>query len=463
MNLNKKLILISLLYFAEGFPFGIIADVFPIYFKIHGMSLASLGLLSLVSLPYALKFLWAPAVDFLGCRRHWIAAAQFLLAGLLLAILAQNPSNPDFLLWACIAALAIVSATQDIAVDAYSIEMLDASEVGLANGFRQATYRLAMILAGGIFVALGGWIGWEVTFGMAAAILLCLSIVSFRLPAVETARPAFSLSALAAPFKDLLERPGVTQVVLFILLYKLGDLAMAPIVRPFWLDRGLSTTEIGLINGTLGVIAAIAGGLAGGIFMARYGVFHGLWFLGLWQTVTHLAYVVVAAYPETGHAGVYAASIAESFCSGLGTTAFLAFLMSICNKEFSATQYAILSALFRMAGIMVGAVSGWTTDMLGYAHYFAICFLLPLPSFAFMLHARAWLSRPTSSGGSSEEEELRYRVPTTPRERLPLAARSAQTVNSPGQAAHAAANRQRAVTQDAVDEAEPVRIPATWT
>ena len=463
MTLNKKLILISLLYFAEGFPFGIIEQALPVYFRIHGMSLVSLGLLSLVSLPYALKFLWAPAVDFLGCRRHWIAAAQFLLAALLLAILAQNPSHPDFLLWACIAALAIMSATQDIAVDAYSIELLDASEVGLANGFRQATYRLAMILAGGIFVALGGWIGWGVTFGMAAAIMLCLSIVSFGLPAVEIERPSFSLSALAAPFTDLFARPGVVQVVLFIVLYKLGDLAMAPIVRPFWLDRGLSTTEIGLITGTLGVIAAIAGGLAGGIFMARYGVFHGLWFLGLWQTVTHLVYVAVAAYPETGHAGVYTASIAESFCSGLGTTAFLAFLMSICNKEFSATQYAILSALFRMAGIMVGTLSGWTTDMVGYAHYFTICFLLPLPSFAFIFHARAWLSGPTSSGGSTEDEEMRQRVPAAASERLPLAAGSAQTIIPRGQAAHASPHRPRTAAQDPLDEEEPVRIPATWT
>ena len=125
---------------------------------------------------------------------------------------------------------------------------------------------------------------------------------------------------------------------------------MAPIVRPFWLDRGLTTSEIGLITGTLGVVAAIAGGLAGGLFMVRLGIFHGLWFFGLCQCVSHLTYALVAAEPKTGHLGVYIASASESFCSGLGTAAFLAFLMSICKKEYSASQYALLSALFPSAG-----------------------------------------------------------------------------------------------------------------
>ena len=462
MNLNKKLILISLLYFAEGFPFGIIEQALPVYFCVHGMSLISLGLLSLVSLPYALKFIWAPAVDFLGCRRHWIAAAQFLLAALMLVVLAQDPSNPNFFLWASIAALAIMSATQDIAIDAYSIELLDRSEVGFANGFRQATYRLALILAGGIFVALGGWIGWTITFGIAAAILLCFSISSFALPAVEVQRPSFSLSAWAAPFRDLLARPGVIHVMLFILLYKLGDLAMAPIVRPFWLARGLSTTEIGLIAGTIGVIAAIAGGLAGGIFMGRYGVFHGLWFLGLWQTVTHLAYVAVAAYPETGHMGVYAASVAESFCSGLGTTAFLAFLMSICKKEFSATQYAILSALFRLAGIAAGALSGWTTDMLGYAHYFAICFVLPLPSFAFIFHARAWLRDVSPSVHPGPEPPLFHEATAPLRVRPGLAAAAARTAFPAVPQAALSTNQPMRGASDSADEVERPRLPAAW-
>ncbi len=326
MKLNKKLILISFLYFAEGFPFGIIQDTLPIYLRIHGMSLFWLGLLSLLSLPYALKFIWAPAVDFLGSRRRWIVATQFLLSALMLALLVFDPASPEVLLWVCVASLALMSATQDIAVDSYSIEMLKTSEMGVANGFRQAAYRIAMIISGGVFVAIGGWLGWNIAFIGAAVLLAVCGVVSLGLPAVELQRSAFSVSSLGAPFKDLFSRRNVAQIILFILFYKLGDLAMAPIVRPFWLDRGLTTSEIGLITGTLGVVAAIVGGLAGGLFMARLGIFHGLWFFGLCQCVSHLTYALVAAEPKTGHLGVYIASASESFCSGLGHCSFSGFL-----------------------------------------------------------------------------------------------------------------------------------------
>jgi PAT family beta-lactamase induction signal transducer AmpG len=391
LKLNKKLILVSLLYFAEGFPFGIIEQSFPVYFRLHGMSLAHLGLLSLISLPYALKFLWAPAVDFIGMRRQWIAAAQYSMAALVVLLLPLDPAQPGFLLWTCIAVMAIMSATQDIAIDAYSIELLKPSEMGIANGFRLAAYRVAMVVAGGLFVAMGGWLGWKFTYIVAAAVLLVCGILSSRLPPIDIQKPDFSAKALIAPVRDILARPGLIQVVLFILLYKLGDLAMGPMVRPFWLDRGLSTTEIGLITGSLGIIASIIGGLAGGLFMVRYGIFHGVWFLGLWQSVSNLTYVWVAAYPETGHWGIYIASFVESFCAGLGTSAFLAFLMSISKKQFSATQYAIFSALFRVTGILAGSFSGWVTEGLGYSQYFLLTFFLSLPAFVFIFHARRWI------------------------------------------------------------------------
>ncbi len=407
MKLNKKLLLVSLLYFAEGFPFGIIEQTLPVYFRLHGMSLVHVGFLSFLSLPYALKFIWAPAVDFMGSRRHWITAAQFLMAASILVLIPLDPANPSTLLWASIACLSIFSATQDIAIDAYSIELLNPSEMGLANGFRQAAYRVALVIAGGLFVALGGWLGWKLTYLAAAGILTVCGIASIRLPRVEVLRPKFSITSLAAPVRDFLQRPGVVQVTLFILLYKLGDMSMGPMVRPFWLARDLSLTEIGLITGTFGILASIAGGLAGGLFMARFGIFHGLWFLGLWQSVSNLTYAWVAMVPDSGNWGVYTASIAESFCGGLGTAAFLAFLMSICKKEFSATQYAILSALFRITGITAGVLSGWATHTIGYAAYFGLTFLLSLPAFLFIFQAKAWIAAdPNGLNGNSTAQEI---------------------------------------------------------
>ncbi len=391
LKLNQKLFVVSLLYFAEGFPFGIIEQTLPIYFRIHGMSLANLGLLSLVSLPYALKFIWAPAVDFIGARRHWIGFAQLTMAGSIVMLLPLDPSQPDFMLWLAIATLAIFSATQDIAIDAYTIELLKPSEIGIANGFRQAAYRGALVVAGGVFIALGGWLGWRVTYSIASGVLLVCALTSLKLPHVEVDRPKFSLISLIDPAKDLLKRPGVFRVAMFILLFKLGDMAIGPMIRPFWLARGLSTTEIGLITGTVGVLASIAGGLTGGLFMASFGIYRGLWTLGALQSMSNLSYVIVSAYPNLGSLSIYIASTIESFCAGLGSAAFLAFLMSICRKEFSATQYALLSALFRMSGIIAGALSGWATTGIGYTHYFLLTFFVSLPAFAFIRTTRKWI------------------------------------------------------------------------
>ncbi|MFC1836340.1 MFS transporter [Thermodesulfobacteriota bacterium] len=391
MTLQRKLLFVSLLYFAEGFPFGLLEQTLPIYFRLHGMSLEHLGLLTIFSLPYALKFLWAPAVDFLGKRRYWIVAAQLLMAASILLMIDQDPANPSNFLWACIAALAIFSATQDIAIDAYSIELLDPPEMGIANGVRQAAYRVALVVAGGIFVALGGWIGWGSTYFVAAVILVVCAAVCLALPGVEVTRPKFSITTMLEPVRDFVTRPGVVQVTAFILLYKLGDLAIGPMVRPFWLERNLTTTEIGVVTGLIGVGVAIAGGLLGGLFTSRFGIFNGLWVLGIWQFMANLVYTWAAAYPSTGKLGVYAASMSESFCSGMGTAAFLAFLMSICKKESSATQYALLSALFRIAGIVAGTLSGIATEYMGYAHYFALTFFIPLPAFLFLPAVRKWI------------------------------------------------------------------------
>jgi PAT family beta-lactamase induction signal transducer AmpG len=176
-------------------------------------------------------------------------------------------------------------------------------------------------------------------------------------------------------------------------------------VRPFWVDRGLSTTEIGLITGSIGLIATITGALVGGAFTTRFGVFHGLWFLGIWQAVSNLGYAAVARLPETGHWGVYGASIVESFCGGLGSAAFLAFLMSICSKRWAATQYAILTALFNIPGLLFGSLSGWAAARLGYSTYFAFTFLLALPAYAFVFATRGWGTAETAPGAEKESSD----------------------------------------------------------
>ncbi|MEW6349138.1 MAG: MFS transporter [Thermodesulfobacteriota bacterium] len=414
MTTYRKFIIVSLCYFAEGLPFGIIKDYLPVYFRFNGMSVEQIGYLSALSLPYALKFLWAPAVDFLGTRRRWIASAQFFMAACVIMMLWLDPKHPDMWLWGTLAALAVLSATQDIAIDAYSIELLNLSEIGLANGIRLAAYRVALVVSGSLFVALGGRIGWDIVYIVSAAVLVVLGTISWRLPPVEVTRKAVSPASVVGPLRDILQsygptlsawlawlsviepvrdilrRPGLIQVAAFIVLYKAGDMAMGPMVRPFWVDWGLSTDDIGLA-GTTGVVASVLGGLTGGIIITRFGIFHALWFLGLWQAGGNLLYAWVAAAPPSGAWGVYLAQAADSFFGGAGTAAFLAFLMSICKKEYSATQYALLSSLFQMPNVLLGVASGELVSELGYSAFFVLTFFMGLPALGLVFHARRWI------------------------------------------------------------------------
>ena len=392
MTTRTKLYWVALLYFAEGFPFGIITDALPVYFRIHGVRLADIGLLSLVGLPWTLKFLWAPALDLWGQRRVWVLGCQALLVAGLVALLTLTPSQVDSRLWLVLIALAVFSATQDIAIDAYTIELLDRAEMGPANGVRVTAYRVALITAGGLFVALAGLIGWPAAFGGAAGLMAISWACTTRMPPVRTsavARGGAGLEALWEPIRQLVRVPGFGAVVLFVLIFKLGDMALGPMVRPFWVDRQFTPLQIGAIPGTLGVVSTIVGALAGGHLTGRWGIFRALWVLGIAQAASNLVYAAAAALPPSVPL-MYAASVVESFCGGLGTAPFLAFLMSICEKTHAATQYALLSALFGLTRVLSGVLSGWATEGLGYAAYFTLTFVLAWPGLLLLPRVRGW-------------------------------------------------------------------------
>ncbi len=380
--------IVAFLYFAEGFPFGLVWDAMPVFLRQRGLSLEAIGLLSLMSLPWSLKFLWSPALDRWGSERTWITATQFLLATLLATGAIWGFSGPVFFVW--LLGLAILSATQDIACDAYTIRLLKERELGAANGVRVSAYRMALIASGGLLVALAGRVGWEGAFLLGAGVMLACSIAASKLPGHMWVGSLQRRLQVAAPLRDLFTRAGAPQVMLFVVLYKLGDMAMGPMVRPFWVDRGLEPSEIGFITGTGGILAGILGALLGGALTSGWGIFKSLWVLGIFQAASNLGYSIVAFFPETGHLGVYGASLVESFCGGLGTAPFLAFLMNTCTKKWAATQYALLSALFGLARSLSGAGSGWLTSSMGYESYFALTFLLAGPAFALLPWVRDW-------------------------------------------------------------------------
>ncbi len=399
VSTRTKLLWVALLYFAEGFPFGLLFDAFPVYFRIHGMSLAEIGLLSVVGLPWALKFLWAPLVDVVGSRRSWIVTCQGLLALDLVLLLFLDPTAAGNLAWGGLIALALLAATQDIAIDAYTIELLDQEEMGPANGLRVSTYRVALIIAGGVFVGAAGLVGWQVAFLTAAVLLAILALISSRLPRIARGPQRAPVTqpwstALAHgflnPLKSFWQRPGVIAVLLFVLLFKLGDMALGPMVRPFWVDRDFTPLQIGIIPGTVGVVSTILGALLGGRLTKQWGLFRALWVLGVAQAGSNLFYAVTAALPRSDLL-MYGASIVESFCGGLGTAPFLAFLMSICDKRQAATQYALLSALFGLGRSLSGGFSGVLTQNVGYATYFTLTFFLAWPAFVLLPWVRMWI------------------------------------------------------------------------
>jgi PAT family beta-lactamase induction signal transducer AmpG len=372
---------VAALYFAEGLPFGIVKDLLPVYFRVHGVSLKEIGALTLLSTPWSAKVFWSPLVDQLGERRHWMAGALTVMATALLVVGWLPPSPVGLALVAALFAFTIAAATQDVAIDAYTIELLEPGEEGVANGVRVSAYRAALIVGGGVLLALGPRVSWTACFATAAGVLVGLALATPRLPPV--ARKQTSAAAWARSFGAWITRPGAPALFAFVFLYKLGDTAMGPMVRPFWVDRGLSVDEIAAISTVVGVGASVAGALIGGLLTSRWGIFHALWVLGLAQALSNLGYAAVA-WTGAGRYGVYAASFTESFTGGLGTAAFLAFLMNVCDKEHAATQYALLSALFNLSGSLVGSFSGLGAERLGYGNWFAATFLLALPAYALL-------------------------------------------------------------------------------
>jgi PAT family beta-lactamase induction signal transducer AmpG len=385
---RRKLWWIALLYFAEGMPFGLVLDNFPVYFRTHGVSLTAIGVMSLLRAPWSAKVFWSPLVDQLGQRRQWIAAVLVTMAATLLLVpfLPAAPVGPALV--AVLLAFTIAAATQDIAIDAYTIELLVPGEEGVANGIRVSAYRVALIVGGGILVGLAARAGWPTTFAIAAFVFLALAAIVLRLP--RTPRLPQAPGEWFRTLRAWVGRREAPAVFAFVLLYKLGDTAMGPMVKPFWVDRGLSLAEIALISTTLGVGASIVGALAGGVLTSRWGIFRSLWVLGLLQAGSNLGYAA-AAWTDAGRPAIYAASLFESFTGGLGTAAFLAFLMNVCDKQQAATQYALLSALFNLSGLLAGALSGIGATRLGYGPYFALTFVLALPAYALLPWARGWI------------------------------------------------------------------------
>ena len=377
---RSLLISVGLLYAASGLPFGIVHELVPTWLAVEGSSLEELGLVTLVGLPWTLKLLWAPLVDRLSTSARWIAGA---LVGVAAAV-ALTPHLSGPALMAVLVAIAFFSATQDIAIDGHTAAVTPDDQHGRVNGLRVAAYRAAMLLGGGGAVALGDVLPWPVIFGGLGVLALGMAAWASRLPPAP--REPTSLLEWTVGLKSWLLRRDSLAVFAFVLLFKLGDSAMYPMIKPFWLDSGMSVTELGLVSITIGTALSVTGALVGGELTTRMGLFRGLWVLGGVQALSNLGYAAAAMAPSRW--SLYGASMVESFCGGLGTAAFLACLMRLCEGEQTATRFAALTAFVGLTRTLSGAASGYGASAFGYSTYFAFTFLLALPAFLLLPAAR---------------------------------------------------------------------------
>jgi PAT family beta-lactamase induction signal transducer AmpG len=423
VKLGRTLPIIALVYVIEGFPMGV-HDLWPVYLREHGVSLTEIGLLSALGLAWSLKVFWSPLVDRFGDHRLWIGGSMAAMALALLWLASTDAHQISVYLWFALGMYCLASATQDIAIDAYSIGITNRGDEGPVTSVKAVAYRGGMLLATALLL-LPRWIGWPGTFIVAATLSTAMAACVFATPRVEffarakgetgatakrgaasTARTSFAGDAettqsvapnatrSAASKQELLPAmrrwlgagQGVA-VVAFVMLFRLGDLAMGPMLNTFWVDRGLSLEEIALVSKALGIGAFVLGAAAGGWVVARMGISWALWILGGFALLSNLGYATVAAFPEIGRPGIYAAALIESATSGLVSTAFLSYLMRICEREHAAVQYALLTAAYRVVGVPAASISGYLTDQLGYAAYFALTALLALPAFAVLPRA----------------------------------------------------------------------------
>jgi PAT family beta-lactamase induction signal transducer AmpG len=374
---------IAAIAFASGFPFGLVNEALPVYLRTRGAGLVEVGLVTAASFPWTFKFLWAPLVDRWGSRRAWIAGCLLGLAALVGVLGLFDLDALAGLFWPLLVATVALSATQDVAIDAYTIEATPREQLGVANSVRIASYRIAMFVAGGALIWLAGRAGWTSAFGAGAAACALLAVAALALPRVE--RIGKPTETLSEPLRALLARKEIWLIAAFALLFKLDIAALDPMTRPFWVDRGFTLAEIGVVLTTGRMLATLAGAVLGGWVTTKWGMFRALWSLGLVQLFSSLAYAG-AAYATPSKPLVIAVALFENFAAGLGTAAFVAFLMSVCERRYAATQYAVLSALLALTRSVAGAVSGELTERMGYAPYFLLTFAMGIPAF-FLLPA----------------------------------------------------------------------------
>ncbi len=393
---SGKMLSVLILGFSSGLPLLLIGGTLKLWMKDQGVDLTIIGIFSLVGLPYTLKFLWAPVMDryvppFLGRRRGWILTCQAALILGLCALAMTDPARSPW--WVALVAflIAFFSASQDIAIDAYRRDLLEDEELGLGSSLAVNGYRVGMLVAGALAATLADQIPWRQVYLLMAGAMgmgVATTLLSPN-PEKDAAPPETLLDAVAQPFLDYFQREGAWVILAFILLYKIGDSMASEMLNPFYLDIGFTKTEIGAVAKLFGFWATIAGGLAGGVLILKLGIYRALWVFGALQAVSTFFFAVLA---RTGdQIPALAAVVAfENLSGGMGTAAYVAYMASLCNRRFTATQYALLSSLMGVPRVIMGASTGYLAKHLGWESFFLVCTFLAIPGMLLLFRVAPW-------------------------------------------------------------------------
>ena len=392
---SRRMLVSFIMGFACGLPLLLTVTILQAWMKEEGVDLTMIGMMALVGVPYTVKFLWAPFFDryvprFLGRRRGWLVAFQIALAA---AIAALGLTSPRFNPWMTASVAFLVtffSASQDIVVDAYRREDLAYEEIGLGSSLYVNGYRTGMLLASGGGLILSDHIPFSAVYPVMALCMLPGIVTTLLTPEPPmTGAPRTFREAVAGPLIDYFTREHAILILAFILLYKIGDAMAGALTTPFYLDMGFSKTEICAVVKLFGFWATVAGALLGGVLMLRLGINRALWVFGVLQAVSTGGFAVLAriGYSLPALSGVIAF---ENLTAGMGTAAYVAFMASITNKKFTATQYALLSSLMGVPRVIASAPTGFLAKHFGWESFFIACVLIAIPGLLLLLKFAPW-------------------------------------------------------------------------
>ena len=397
-----------LIGFASGLPLYLLLNLVPAWLRSSGVDLKTIGLFALIQFPYTWKFIWAPLLDRyglnflkLGRRRGWMLVTQLGLVITIGALGTRDPQLEISTIMLIAALVAVFSATQDIALDAFRRELLSDAELGLGNSVFVNAYRVAGLVPGSVSLILADHLPWSEVFWITAAFMLPGIVCTFwvREPVGDDQAPRTLKQAVVEPFHEFIDRAGwksALTVLAFIFCYKLGDSLCTALATPFYLDMGYAKSEIGLVAKNAGLWPAVIGGLLGGLWMVKLGINRALWLFGVVQVVSILGFAWLASLgPQSEIGAVQLWSLAlvigfEALGVGLGTAAFVAFIARSTNRAYTATQFALFTSLAAVPRTLVNASAGWLVERLAWYGFFWLCLGLAIPGMLLLFKVAPW-------------------------------------------------------------------------